>query len=67
MKVTINGQSQDLPDEAISLSRLVEYLGFGAIPVLIEHNGEAILRREFDAQNVSEGDVIEVIRMVAGG
>lgn len=67
MKVTINGQSQDLPDEAISLSRLVERLGFGAIPVLIEHNGEAILRREFDAQNVSEGDVIEVIRMVAGG
>lgn len=67
MKVTINGQSQDLPDEAISLSSLVERLGFGAIPVLIEHNGEAIFHREFDAQQVAEGDIIEVIRMVAGG
>jgi sulfur carrier protein len=67
MKVTINGQSRDLPEDPLTLSGLIERLGFGNIPVLIEHNGEAVLSREFDSVAVSDGDMIEVIRMVAGG
>jgi thiamine biosynthesis protein ThiS len=35
--------------------------------VLVERNGEALLRQEWAEKNVEHGDRLEFVRVVAGG
>ncbi len=35
--------------------------------LLIEHNGEALLRNEWDARPLADGDRLEVLKVAAGG
>jgi len=35
--------------------------------VLVERNGEALLRQEWDQRRVEHGDRLEFVRVVAGG
>jgi thiamine biosynthesis protein ThiS len=67
MTIVLNGASRDLPDGPLCVSGLLELLELGPQPVLVERNGLAVLRREFDAEPVEDGDAIEIVRMVAGG
>jgi sulfur carrier protein len=67
MNLIVNGLALEVAGEAFSVSGLLEALELDKAPVLVELNGAAILSREFDGQPVGEGDVVEIIRMVAGG
>lgn len=67
MTVTLNGQAFETTLESPTISEFVSTLDIGKQPVLVELNGKAILTREFDQHQIGEGDVLEVIRMVAGG
>lgn len=67
MNLIINGQSREVAEERLSVSGLLHALELGEMPVLVELNGTAVLSREFDTQPVREGDIVEIIRMVAGG
>lgn len=68
MKLVINGDSREvnLPESPTILS-LLEAIGFGAKPVLVERNGAALFPKEFAQTPVADGDSVEIIRMVAGG
>jgi sulfur carrier protein len=46
---------------------LLDDLGLGGKPVVVEQNQAALLPRELDAASVSEGDMIEVVQITAGG
>lgn len=69
MTVILNGNPYETvaPKNGVTVSEFVSRLKNDEIPVLVELNGEAILTREFDSQLIKNGDVVEVIRMVAGG
>lgn len=67
MRITLNGKSTEVHGDALTVKEFVAGLAIGQQPVLVELNGEAILVREFDEHTIRDGDVIEVIRMVAGG
>ena len=67
MKITLNGKSHEADESVDTVSQLIAGLDIGEQPVLVGRNGEAVLAREFDAEPVKDGDIIEVIRMVAGG
>lgn len=69
MTVILNGNPYETaePENGVTVSEFVSRLNNGEIPVLVELNGEAILTREFDSQLIKDGDIVEVIRMVAGG
>lgn len=67
MKIVLNGSPRELPDGELTVSGLLEALELGPQPVLVERNGLAVLKREFDREAVEDGDVIEIVRMVAGG
>ncbi|MAB76532.1 MAG: thiamine biosynthesis protein ThiS [Verrucomicrobiales bacterium] len=69
MTVILNGNPYETaaPKNGVTVSEFVSRLKHDEIPVLVELNGEAILSREFDSQLIKNGDVVEVIRMVAGG
>ena len=66
MQVTVNGQARDVAD-GTSLVRLVEDLGLHVGAVVVEHNGTALLRSEVLAASLADGDVLELVKAVAGG
>jgi sulfur carrier protein len=35
--------------------------------VVVEHNGEAVARSEFERRQLAEGDRLEIVRIAAGG
>ena len=49
-----------------TIADVVSSLDLPAAAVLVEHNGTALRRDEWSGQ-VSEGDRLEIIRIVAGG
>ena len=66
MRVTVNGGDRELPD-GTGLVALLEQLGLRAGSVVVEHNGEALVRSELDAVVLADGDRLELVRAVAGG
>ena len=66
MRVTVNGAARDVADGS-TMVQLVESLGLQVGSVVVEHNGTALLRSEVLAASLSEGDVVELVKAVAGG
>ncbi len=66
MQITLNGEKRSFP-APLTLRALLEALSLGGKPVVVEQNQAALLPRELDAAIVSDGDVIEVVQITAGG
>jgi thiamine biosynthesis protein ThiS len=66
MTISLNGERADARG-AKTVADLVEVYELPPPAVLIEHNGQALHRREWEHQALAEGDRIEFIRVVAGG
>jgi sulfur carrier protein len=66
MRISLNGEEAD----ARGAQTVAELIGRFQLPpetVLIEHNGVALHRREWPQKALTDGDRIEVLRVVAGG
>jgi sulfur carrier protein len=66
MKITLNGESRSVPPVS-TIDALVRELNLVPATLLIEHNGLALHREEWNSRALREGDKIEFIRVVAGG
>lgn len=66
MQVTVNGTRREVAD-GTTLVQLVESLGLHVGAVVVEHNGAALLRSEVVTASLADGDVLELVRAVAGG
>jgi sulfur carrier protein len=66
MQITLNGEKRTF-DSPLTVRALLDDLGLGGKPVVVEQNQAALLPRELDAASVSEGDMIEVVQITAGG
>lgn len=66
MTITLNGQTRTL-ESAATIADLLALLGLSGKPVVVERNQQALLPREIEATPVSEGDVIEIVQITAGG
>ena len=66
MQVTVNGAAREVAD-GTTLVQLVEELGLHVGAVVVEHNGTALLRSELVSASLADGDVLELVRAVAGG
>jgi len=66
MTVIVNGESRSFA-EVTTIAALVRQLNLIPATLLIEHNGLALHREEWNSRAVREGDKIEFIRVVAGG
>ncbi len=66
MTITLNGESRSVAAVA-TIGALVHELNLIPATLLIEHNGLALHREEWNSHAVREGDKIEFIRVVAGG
>ena len=66
MRVTVNGGDRELPD-GLGLVGLLAELGLRPGTVVVERNGEALVRSELDGVVLADGDRLELVRAVAGG
>jgi sulfur carrier protein len=66
MQVTVNGDVREVA-EGTSVAALVESIGLQVGSVVVEHNGTALLRSEVAAAVLADGDVLELVKAVAGG
>jgi thiamine biosynthesis protein ThiS len=66
MTVILNGESRSVA-EVTTIAALVRQLNLVPATLLIEHNGLALHREEWNARALREGDKVEFIRVVAGG
>ena len=65
ISITLNGEERSV--EASSMVALLEELGLPISTVLVEQNGLALLRHELEKAPLTEGDQIEILKVVAGG
>ena len=66
MLVTVNGEPRERPDGATAAD-LLRDAGLTGKWVVVERNGEAILHSEVGVTVLADGDVVELVRAVAGG
>ena len=66
MKVWINGEPAEMND-VTNVADLAVHYGLRPNTVLIEHNATALHQREWMERFLTEGDRIEIVRVVAGG
>lgn len=64
--IVVNGAARDVP-VGMTVAELLTELGLGVGWVVVEHNGTALLRKEVEATVLAAGDVLELVRAVAGG
>ena len=68
MTITVNGETREFEAERFpEVGGLLKALDLEGLPILVELNGKALLKQEFANNEISDGDTIEIIRMVAGG
>jgi sulfur carrier protein len=65
VKLTINGQDREVA--AGTLLSLLEELGLHPQGTVVERNREIVDREAYREIHLSEGDVLELVRLVGGG
>ncbi|MYA77463.1 MAG: sulfur carrier protein ThiS [Gemmatimonadetes bacterium] len=66
MTVTVNGTTRQLPGPS-SIADLLKELGVATEGTAVALNGAVVPRKEHGTAMLAGGDVVEVIRAVAGG
>ncbi len=67
MQITLNGKRTEEYGYALPVSSLLDQLGLTGQPVLVELDGIALHPREHAETTITEGAVVEIIRIAAGG
>ena len=66
MSISLNGQQTDTRG-ARTVAGLIDRYNLMPAAILVEYNGVALHRREWPERNLTEGDCLEIVRVVAGG
>jgi sulfur carrier protein len=66
VKLLVNGETRKIA-RARNVAELIDELELPAPAILVEHNGLALRREEWMERMLSDGDRIELVRIVAGG
>jgi sulfur carrier protein len=64
--VCINGASRQLAGSC-SIAQLVDELGYTGKRIALERNGEIVPRSLYAAQQLHDGDKLEIVAAVGGG
>lgn len=66
MEITVNGQTQSVPD-GFTAAQLVEQMGLGDRRIAMEVNLEIVPRSTYVQHALNHGDKIEIVHAVGGG
>jgi len=65
MMLTINGDPRET--EAGTVLEFLESRNLPSQMVVVEHNGEIVPKDRFSERRLQNGDVLEIVQMMAGG
>ncbi len=66
INVTINGATRQFP-QSTSIAALIEEMGLTGKRIALERNGAIVPRSSFAAEQLADGDKLEVVVAVGGG
>lgn len=66
MTIRINGSTHRF-ETGCTLPAIIKALGLAPETLLVEHNGTALHRSEWEGRPIAEGDTLELLRIAAGG
>lgn len=66
MKLTINGEIREVPDN-ISIEELIDILGIKAPNYAVAVGMEVVPKSEYRTWHLKEGDKVEIVTFVGGG
>ncbi|BDI31873.1 sulfur carrier protein ThiS [Capsulimonas corticalis] len=66
MKIIVNGDERAC-DEGATIGSFLEGRNLPSKMVVVEYNGEILRRELYGETSLSEGDVLEIVQMMAGG
>ncbi len=66
MKIHLNGNPREL-ETAMTVSGLLESIGFGGKPCVVELNEQAVFPRDYPNARVEDGARVEIVTLAAGG
>jgi len=64
--ITLNGNPHEI-QSPLTLTGLLESLGLGGKPVVIELDEQAVFPRDYEKTEVGSGARIEIVTLAAGG
>ncbi|HJN36977.1 MAG: sulfur carrier protein ThiS [Prochlorococcus sp.] len=69
MQITVNGEQRLLEPETepATLDRVIELLGHHPRLIVVEFNGTILVPSLWTQQQVSDGDILEIVTIVGGG
>ncbi|NLC36810.1 MAG: sulfur carrier protein ThiS [Alcaligenaceae bacterium] len=66
MNITLNGENR-LLEAGLTISGLIELLGYQDKRIAVERNGEIVPRSAHGDTALAEGDALEIVVAVGGG
>lgn len=66
MQLIVNGESRECED-APTLEAFLASRQLSAKMVVVEHNGEIVPRERYGETPLADGDLLEIVQMMAGG
>ncbi len=66
MTIRLNGKAHEI-ENALSIAGLLESLGLGGKPVVVELDEQAVFPRDYPNMKVGEGSNVEIVTLAAGG
>ena len=67
MTIQLNGESRSFDAGPLSLAALLELLGLGGKPVVVELDREAVFAKDYAGTEVTDGARVEIVMIAAGG
>jgi thiamine biosynthesis protein ThiS len=67
MHLIVNGERIEVDDGRLTVEGLVALRGFKGTACAVEVNRSLVPRRERDARELRDGDVVEIVTLVGGG
>ncbi len=66
MNITLNGETRPI-DAGLTVSGLIEQLGYQGKRIAVERNGEIVPRSAHADTALADGDTLEIVVAVGGG
>lgn len=66
MQITVNGAVETVANEA-TVAGVLGTLGLAAAATVVERNGAIVPRDSYGETVLTEGDILELVRVVGGG
>jgi sulfur carrier protein len=66
LEIKINGTARQFP-EALTVSGLIELLGYTGKRIAVERNGEIVPKSQHGSTLLASGDTLEIVVAVGGG